>query len=397
MKDHFVYIAQIISMLTINLGHTTIHYVHPDSVHNNIQNALYGCAQHDTVLVGPGTYYENINWPYNTEGIDLISEYGPDTTIIHGNGDSTVIDIFCCLGFRNTIISGFTVENGNADMSGGGICAFKSDVVIRNNHIMNNTAQWRGGGLYLELSSVEVTGNVIEQNAALLGAALCVTGYGIVIRDNTIRNNVADSLGGGIHASYENFTIRENLITQNTAQYGGGIFLRSPSWWATSLIVSNTISDNSASILGGGIYCRDVEESRLSILLNNLHDNQNYALYNEQPIIIDAEYNWWGDATGPYHPDTNPGGLGDSVSDYVDFVPWLQNPVDIDEEPQVKPVMKNEKLRTTIVNGPLHLPHDGNWQILDISGRVISPDQMRPGIYFITEENRVVTKIVKIR
>ena len=47
-------------------------------------------------------------------------------------------------------------------------------------------------------------------------------------------------------------------------------------------------------------------------------------------MVVDAEYNWWGDATGPYDGsnDTgtggwfNPGGLGDDVSDYVDYDPW---------------------------------------------------------------------------
>jgi uncharacterized repeat protein (TIGR01451 family) len=35
-----------------------------------------------------------------------------------------------------------------------------------------------------------------------------------------------------------------------------------------------------------------------------------------------ATYNWWGDASGPYHPTLNPGGLGEDVSDRVLFDPW---------------------------------------------------------------------------
>jgi predicted outer membrane repeat protein len=226
---------------------------------------------------------------------------------------------------------------------------------------------------------------------------LCVTGYGIVIRDNVIRNNVADSLGGGIHASHENFNIRNNLITQNSAQYGGGIFLSPPSWWATSLIVSNTISDNNATFLGGGIYCKDIQISQLSVLLNNICDNQNYGLYNEEPVTIDAEYNWWGDATGPYHPVLNPGGLGDSVSDYVDFIPWGQSPVSIDEAPQAQPVKESDKIRATIIRGALQLPKNKKYRIFDITGRMISTEQMKPGIYFIEDENKTVTKVVKVR
>jgi hypothetical protein len=386
----------MIVVFTIAVGHATVHYVHPDSSLNSIQSALDMCAPHDTVLVATGTYYENISWP-STEGIDLISEYGPDSTTIYGNGDSTVIDIFCCLGFRTTIISGFTIQNGATTWSGGGIRTFKSDVVIQNNRIAHNAAPWRGAGMYLELSSVEITGNVIEQNASLIGAGICATGYGSIIRDNTIRDNTADSLGGGIHASQENITIRDNLVTQNTAQYGGGIFLGTPSWWATCLIVSNTISNNIADILGGGIYCKDVGSTQLSFLLNNIEGNQNYGLYNEDTVAVDAENSWWGDPSGPYHPASNPGGLGDTVSDYVDFVPWAQNPVGIEEEPAVKPAIKGETLHATILSGPLRLPPDTRYQVLDIAGRVTSPGQMKPGIYFIAVDSKIIKKIIKIK
>jgi hypothetical protein len=42
----------------------------------------------------------------------------------------------------------------------------------------------------------------------------------------------------------------------------------------------------------------------------------------EGPTILNAENNWWGDPSGPHHPD-NPDGLGDNVSGSVDFSPWL--------------------------------------------------------------------------
>ena len=45
--------------------------------------------------------------------------------------------------------------------------------------------------------------------------------------------------------------------------------------------------------------------------------------------VVDAEGNWWGDASGPTHPD-NPDGAGDAVIDSanggagtVDFTPWI--------------------------------------------------------------------------
>ena len=51
------------------------------------------------------------------------------------------------------------------------------------------------------------------------------------------------------------------------------------------------------------------------------------AARNQGSGILDAEYNWWGDASGPYHPTTNPGGTGGAVSDNVDYDPWLMGSV----------------------------------------------------------------------
>ncbi|MBU1660215.1 MAG: right-handed parallel beta-helix repeat-containing protein, partial [Chloroflexi bacterium] len=62
---------------------------------------------------------------------------------------------------------------------------------------------------------------------------------------------------------------------------------------------------------------------------NSIHDNAwegvtNWNAPNAPPL--DARFNWWGDATGPYHVTQNPGGLGDKVSDFVIFYPWLGAP-----------------------------------------------------------------------
>jgi len=41
---------------------------------------------------------------------------------------------------------------------------------------------------------------------------------------------------------------------------------------------------------------------------------------------VNATYNWWGDASGPYHSVNNPAGTGDNVTDNVLFEPWLTEP-----------------------------------------------------------------------
>jgi hypothetical protein len=60
---------------------------------------------------------------------------------------------------------------------------------------------------------------------------------------------------------------------------------------------------------------------------NNIYSNTQYGVYRtalgDLTGVLDARYNWWGHASGPNH-STNPTGLGDKVTDYVSFRPWLQ-------------------------------------------------------------------------
>ena len=49
--------------------------------------------------------------------------------------------------------------------------------------------------------------------------------------------------------------------------------------------------------------------------------NRTWALFNNNAAAIKAEFNYWGDPTGPNHP-SHPAGRGDRVSDSVDFIPY---------------------------------------------------------------------------
>ena len=88
---------------------------------------------------------------------------------------------------------------------------------------------------------------------------------------------------------------------------------------------SPQIRDNIISECGEGI--RTGSGAQPVIAFNDI-SGTSYGIYNlTSSIIVSAENNWWGHETGPYHPTTNPDGLGSQVSDYVDFDPWLGDPV----------------------------------------------------------------------
>ena len=70
-------------------------------------------------------------------------------------------------------------------------------------------------------------------------------------------------------------------------------------------------------------------ESILEAHLNNIVGNS-YGAYNYIDGTVDATYNWWGHASGPYHETLNPDGRGNEVIGNVDFEPWLEAEVVIE-------------------------------------------------------------------
>jgi hypothetical protein len=60
-------------------------------------------------------------------------------------------------------------------------------------------------------------------------------------------------------------------------------------------------------------------------------------------------------------------------------------------------VIQKTPFPTTIINGPLLLPGDRKYVVCDITGRVVAPDKIQPGIYFVVRDKCVVQKVVKVR
>jgi hypothetical protein len=107
-----------------------------------ISDAINACGTGDSILVMPGTYNENIN--YGGRGIEITSLSGPEVTIIDGNSSGSVVWMYGEPS-SNTVLDGFTVQNGSSPL-GGGILTDGSPM-ITNCIIKDNLAQL-GGGIY---------------------------------------------------------------------------------------------------------------------------------------------------------------------------------------------------------------------------------------------------------
>ncbi|MCK9351805.1 MAG: fibronectin type III domain-containing protein, partial [Candidatus Pacebacteria bacterium] len=82
---------------------------------------------------------------------------------------------------------------------------------------------------------------------------------------------------------------------------------------------SNTITDSGITYTYIGI---DYHAGTLTCSQNIFNGNSDYAVKNLTASVVNAQNNSWGDETGPYHLTQNPGGLGDEITDLVNFIQW---------------------------------------------------------------------------
>ena len=186
-------------------------------------------------------------------------------------------------------------------------------------------------------TNVTITGNsfALGSSPAADAAAMYATGCdGLEISDNTASGFTGGNAAGG--SNLHNVTIEGNTFTGNK---------KGVNFWGDTRFVSITYNDLDGTIeraiaIKGqdidiehnqitnssdtGIYIgrHVIDTERVEVHYNNISGNALYGLYVDTANVteeVDAEMNWWGDASGP---DTGRG-TGDKVSDGVDFDPWI--------------------------------------------------------------------------
>ncbi len=314
--------------------------------YTKIQDAINASEDGDTIRVWEGTYYENV---VVNKSVSLIGN-GSEETVIDGGGEGIVV----LVSSNWSNVTGFTIqESGSGEWRDAGIRVDSSHNTISdticsnnehgillyyqagNNTLINNTClENRDRGIALRKASDNIlTSNNCSSNRIgiwfghsannnLLEANTCSYNdwYGIYLDLESSYNHIANGtcsdnklVGIDVVEDSNYNTIENNLITHHPF-YGISV-----SHSCNNLFFNNTISENDIGIRFVG------ESEENEVHTNSFFNNTKYGINatGNDGYYINADYNYWGSNSGPYHPEKNPNGTGDNITDYVKFRPCL--------------------------------------------------------------------------
>ncbi len=225
----------ILGFASVLPGQALTRYVAPTGGHSapytnwvtaatNIQAAVLAASPGDTVLVSNGTY-RLTNTVSLLKDLTLRSVNGPAVTVIDGQGLVQCVNLG---GGFNVVVDGFTVRRGLAEV-GAGLYAsggLITNCVITDNHALVGT--WQSGGGVGSWDFTTVKNCIISSNTA------------------------SGSQGGGGIWFYEGGLVSECQLVGNQAGWGAGAAVGN-----AARLVNTLVRDNIASSLGGGIHIRD--------------------------------------------------------------------------------------------------------------------------------------------
>jgi len=303
-----------------------------------IQAGINASSHGDTVLVEPGTYFENIS--FRGKRIVLTSRYyltlDPYTvtsTVING---STPVhpDTGSCVIIADgedstTVLQGFTITGGKGTK-------------WNDEHAAGLYRE--GGGILVQYSSPVIQNNIIHSNIVTDGTGVYSTGGGGVrigdsyvrFYNNIVMNNTA-RYGAGVVLNYTGGDYRNNVICANYGSFqygaGSGIWINS-SFSRPNTIINNTIAGNTSTLGVCGIRGSNNAIIKNCIVWNNYSPANQYVSpsLNVTYSNIQSGYPGAGNINvNPLFADSNyiltPGSpcvdFGDSSAEYND----LEDPV----------------------------------------------------------------------
>jgi parallel beta-helix repeat protein len=351
-------------------------------------------------------------------------------SVISGCGQSGVYKTSGNLTFIDCIISN---NKNNMNDYGGGVRSENGNLTFTNCTISNDTIYaGEGGGVGCRNGTATFTNCTINGNFAQdLSSSPYIGGGGIslyranaVLSYCTVFGNFATPHGGGIAVDTGSLSIDHCTIDGNEsdcAMYPGS---------AIVIIGGGTTADFTNSIISNNYgwtsnACGIYNQGTLTVEYSDFHhntpgghisgnippgfgvlDTTNYngdscdVYYNIflDPMYVDT-------ANGDYHLTAgspcidagDPASLLDPDGTIADQGCYWFNQVGVSERPVVRRSRQSGYRGATIFSGPLVLPKGKTCRVFDIMGRVVMPDMMKPGVYFIEIDGKISQKVIKVR
>jgi hypothetical protein len=368
-----------------------VNTIHVPADYPTIQLALNNANSGDVVLVQPGTYVESIDWP-DSNGIKLISAGDESNTFLEGGGGGATLELpENYIIDTTTVITGFTIQNGYGDYAGG-IHAKQANPKIENVTFLNN--QGFGGALYLDseqgasITAILRNVNFIDNEGSSANSIYFENKNHVIMENIYVSNNapgpafffvlcpvdpngfefenvkiVNQNGGDGIRLNYCHNNAIENVIIVNKAGYDTSAFTGIKISNSNDVVLRNILitATDSLDVNVKGIIMDESTVTITNCTINQMRGNVGIAIENDalseisvqnsnicyntygldsdnSSLFLNAENNWWGHSSGPYHPTYNTAGEGDAVNLYVDVIPFLTEPDTIAPPPSIQNV-----------------------------------------------------------
>ena len=202
---------------------------------------------------------------------------GARTTIIDGRGSR----VFEVPAGASSIVAGVTITGGSATTGGGAFVAAQGILNLFNTIVEGNTAGARGGGIHnqgtLAVQNSTVVGNRVNDGVG--GGIASDLDSSLQVLSSTISGNSATAAGGGLYSSGSSI-IAGSTIAGNNASSGGAIFHEPTA--PADVALWNTIVARGASgdACGGAV----VEPGSTNVV-SNLSDDASCAFGAGQGVM----------------------------------------------------------------------------------------------------------------
>gem|GEM_PF-2543235 len=300
-------------------------------IYSSIQAAIDTASDGDTILVGPGTYPEQLE--LRMPNITVQSMEGRDATFIDVPHGSLTVGVKVLANMGTVTFEGFTVQNFTESGIVQGMSAREGTTF----HVLNNKvipyADYLRNGIQVSGDGSTVIGNYVE--GAYLTEDWAATAIGVV--------NASDVLVEG----------NEISGAVNGIDFGIAVYT-----WNYDDSIVETLQN--VQVLNNTIYNVDypLDVTAYTGTISNITFKNNRVTEYVEPLWagpytepgydgvsvtnVDASPNWWGSIMGPMGPIT-----GD-----VDYIPWCGDPECTFLVPDQEIVLEGEITDTVVINNP---------------------------------------------